>query len=117
MPFEVPASKASIGQNQFTFHLPDDPTEYVLPKMQYINSGIMREMQALARPLKELVAGGGQPTEEQALAIDALNRQMIEFYLPDFYRKVTDDQIKAIIEAWQEASTVELGESSASASS
>lgn len=117
MPFEVPASKASIRQNQFSFTLPGDETEYVLPKMQYVNSDIQRRMQELARPLKSVIEAGGRPTEEQAAAIDKVNRELIEFYLPGFYGKVTDDQLQALIEAWQEASTVDVGESSASASS
>ncbi|KKI16371.1 MULTISPECIES: hypothetical protein [unclassified Leucobacter] len=115
MVFEVPASKASIKQNQFQFKLPDSKKTYTLPKMQYISSDIRERMQRTSVTLKAAIDAGVEPDPADALEASKIQRELFERYAPGLYELVTDDQIRAIQEAWQEASSIELGESSPSA--
>lgn len=122
MVFKVPASKASIKQNQFEFELEvpgsngkTKTKRFVLPKMQYISSDIRERMQRTTAPLKAAIDAGQEPTPEQQVEASIIQRELFERYVPGLYELVTDDQIRAIQEAWQEASSVEMGESSPSA--
>lgn len=96
--YEVPASKASIEQNRFQFHLPDDPTVYSLPKLQFIRPSLMKAM-------------GGADAERVVLGL-------IEEYEPSIGDKFESlDQLLALYEAWGAASGINLGESSGSGDS
>jgi len=112
--FKVPESKASIAQNRFEFELPTGE-KFSLPKMQYISTDIRERMQRTSVPLKRIIDEGGQPTPEQTIEVQAIQRELFEKYAPGLYELVTDDQLTAIQQAWQEASGISVGESSASA--
>lgn len=117
MVFQVPASKASIKQNQFEFEVPvsgKKTRKYTVPKMQYISSDLRERMQRASLPLQGLKEGDSvEPAVQIELSI--VQRELFDRYAPGLYELVTDDQILAIQEAWQEASSVTLGESSPSA--
>lgn len=124
MPYEVPASKASFKQNRFEFtiwdyddgeRIPGSDVTYSIPKMQYINSDIRQRMLEVSMPLKKIIDEGGKPAPEQAAEVTKIQRELFEKYAPGLYGRIADDQLNAIQEAWQEASGIQLGESSASA--
>lgn len=115
MVFEVPASKASIQQNQFEFKLPGSKKTYSLPKMQYISSDLRERMQSVGGALKADVDAGREPDPAAAAEMGRIQRELFEKYAPDLYKQVSDDQLEVIQEAWQEASGITLGESEPSA--
>jgi hypothetical protein len=115
MVFEVPASKASIDQNRFKFKLPGQKKTWSVPKLQFISSDLRLRMQEASIPLKRIIDEGGQPAPEQTLEVQAIQRELFETYAPGLYKQLTDDQIPALMQAWQEASGISLGESSPSA--
>jgi hypothetical protein len=112
--FQVPVSKASIEQNQFNLELPTGE-KYTLPKMQYLNADIRQRMARIGADLKTVLDEGGTPTPTQAAELAEVQRELLEKYAPGIYKLVSDDQVQAIFEAWQEASSITVGESSASA--
>lgn len=114
MSFQVPASKASIKQNQFDFDLPTGE-HFTLPKMQYINADIQQRMSRIGAALKKVLDDGGKPTPQQSAELQEVQRELLERYAPGLYSLVENDQIQSIFEAWNEASSIGLGESSASA--
>lgn len=122
MVFKVPASKASIKQNQFEFELEvpgsngkKKSKRFTLPKMQYISSDLRERMQRTSIPLKAAIDAGIEPDPADAVEASKIQRELFEKYAPGLYELVTDDQIQALQAAWQEASGITLGESSPSA--
>jgi hypothetical protein len=125
--FTVPPSKASFQQNQFVIEIPSayaedgSPAEgaeilsFTVPLMQYLNSDVRQRMAQASAGLKEIIDAGGQPDADRALEIQSIQRELFERYAPDLYRHVSDDQLLAIQQAWQEASSISVGESSPSA--
>lgn len=114
MTFQVPASKASIKQNQFEFTLPGGE-HYVVPKMQFLNADIRQRMSRIGADLKAVIDEGGKPSPLQSAELQQVQRELLENYAPGLYALVSDDQVQAIFSAWQEASNITAGESSASA--
>lgn len=98
MTFEVPASKRSIKQNQFTFKVPGDRKTYSIPKAKYLSVGHV-----------ETLASKG--TEVQITDILELLGQGDA---RDAVRTLDQDQLMALMEAWQADSGISTGESSAS---
>lgn len=122
MTFQVPVSKASFEQNQFKFELPVPDGKgklrnkvFTLPKMQYISSDIRARLQQSSVEIKRCIDANEEPGLDVQLEAASIQRELFEKYAPNLYSYVTDDQIRAIQEAWQEASAVNLGESSPSA--
>lgn len=115
MVFQVPAPKASIKQNRFEFKLPGDKKTYSLPKMQYLPAGIKARMGSTSASLKRVLDEGGQPSLEQKLELQEIQRELLESQVPGLYDRVTEDQLQELVKAWQEASGISVGESSASA--
>ncbi|WP_425836946.1 hypothetical protein [Microbacterium sp. PA5] len=114
MSFKVPESKASIDQNKWTFDLPTGES-FTVPKMQYLNADIRERMTQIGVELKTVIDAGDKPSPEQTAALSAIQRELLETYAPGVYKLVSDDQVQAIFEGWQEASSITVGESSASA--
>lgn len=112
--FQVPASKASIKQNQWSFTLPTGE-KFTVPKMQYLNADIRQRMARIGADLKRIIDEGGKPNPQQVAELQTVQRELLEKYAPGIYTLVSDDQIEAIFSAWQEASGISVGESSASA--
>lgn len=98
MAFAVPASKQSIGQNRFEFTLPSAPKKvYSVPLLKYLRPALIVK----ADTMSEL----------------AFTRLLFDEYMPEAFDKLEDaDQLQALMEAWQEASGIDAGESSASPS-
>lgn len=117
MTFAVPASKASIDQNVFTFTIPGDRKTYRMPLMQHIKASFADRMNSLAATIKASPTSKGTPDPEALAAASSLQREIFEHYVPGLYDKLAADQVGALADAWREASTVGLGESSASAES
>ena len=117
MTFEVPVAKASIKQNLFEFTIPGDRKTYRLPLMQYLQASFADRMNSLAATIKAAQTSSGTPDPEAIAASSNLQREIFEHYVPGLYDKLAADQVGALADAWREASTVGLGESSASAES
>ena len=114
MPFEVPASKASIKQNIFEFTIPGSKKVYSLPLLQYLNADLATEMAVISPKLQAMQETGGKDPEVIA-AVSSWQRKVFESYAPGVYAKLTSDQISALAAAWREASSVSMGESQSSA--
>lgn len=98
MTFQVPESKRSIRQNQFEFKVPGDRKTYRVPKAQYMTMG---QVEALAErgdnvQITDILEILGQGDAREAV------------------RTLDQEQLMALMEAWQEASGLTTGESSAS---
>lgn len=114
MTFQVPASKASIEQNQFKFSLPSGES-FAVPLLQYVNAGLRQRMAEVGVELKQIIDAGGKPEPAQVVELQTIQRELLEKYAPGLYGLCSEDQILAIQEAWQEASNITMGESSPSA--
>ena len=98
MTYEVPASKRSIKQNQFTFKVPGDRKTYSIPKAKYMTIG---QVEALATK-----GGEVQLTD----LLDILGQGDAR----DAVRTLDQEQMMNLLEAWQADSGLSVGESSAS---
>lgn len=99
MTFAVPASKASIAQNRFSFTLPGSKKKHSLPKLAYTPVGIMST--AFTDP--------AAPKSDELLAL------FISLGVDrDAAFTLDNGQLGSIADAWAEASGISLGESSAS---
>lgn len=121
--FQVPASKASFEQNQFKFDFPVTDAKgkvkmrsFSMPLQQFIHSSIRVRVQQSGQALRDsLDSETGDPSPEAVAEASRIQYELFERYAPGLYEIATDDQIRAIQEAWQEESTVSVGESSPSA--
>ena len=98
MTFEVPASKRSIKQNQFQFKVPGDRKTYSIPKAKYMTIG---QVEALATK-----GGEVQLTDHLDILGQGDAREAV--------RTLDQEQMMALLEAWQADSGLSVGESSAS---
>lgn len=97
MVYDVPKSKASIKQNRFEFRLPGEKKIRSVPLLQYVRPALALEFEDL--------------DEKQAV------RRLFDEVYPkeDLFAKFDDtEQFQAWLEAWGDASGVDLGESLAS---
>lgn len=117
MVYEIPASKASIKQNLFEFKVPGEKKLRSMPKQQFINGDLRARLAKVVVGIRRHQADGTDPGEESLLAIQELQREVLEHYNPDLYKLLDSDQITALLKQWGEESNIELGESSASAAS
>jgi len=98
MAFEVPASKRSIKQNQFQFKVPGDRKTYSIPKAKYLSVG---QVETLSLKGEEVAITDILEILGQGEAREAV-------------RALDQEQLMALMEAWQEDSGLSVGESSAS---
>ena len=117
MVFEVPASRASLKQNVFEFKVPGEKKARSLPLMQFTPIGYRSKLASLARPIQEAQAAGKDPETADLQALGSLQLEMLERYSPGLTDVMDDDQMGALLKAWQEASRISVGESPASAAS
>lgn len=98
MTYEVPESKRSLKQNQFSFKVPGERTVYYIPKAKYLTVGQMEALSSKGEDveLTDLLDILGQGSAGKAV------------------RGLDQEQMTALMQAWQEDSGLELGESSAS---
>ena len=99
MTFEVPASKASKGQDQFPFTIPGHPGKFTVKKAKYLSVGQAEALESPDSVTVVLELFGKTGTKQG-----------------DAVRSLDQEQFEALIEAWQADSEVSLGESKASAS-
>lgn len=96
--YRVPASKASLAQNQFRFQLPNEDKIRSIPKLKYLKPKIAMQVE-------------GMPVQ-QALQL------LFSLYEPDLINEFDDmEQLEGVIQAWAAASGVSLGESQPSSDS
>lgn len=118
MTFEVPASKASIKQNQFgPIKIPGVRKTWTLPLLKFIPVGMRGSLADAAKPIKAAQDAGRKPTNEELGKLGELQLQLLNRYAPGLVDEVDDEQLAAILVAWQKASNITVGESAASASS
>lgn len=95
MAFSVPESKRSIAQNRFEFEVAG--TTYDIPQLKYLPVESMESFEgADPTPIRGLLAACDNDGAKNAI------------------RKLDGEQLEALMNAWQEASGVKVGESSAS---
>lgn len=98
MVYEVPASKRSLKQNLFEFHVPGNKKTFSIPKAKYLTVGQVEKLSSNSADVTltdvlDLIGSG--PAQEAARGLD-------------------QEQLTALMTAWQADSGIELGESSAS---
>ena len=93
MAFSVPASKRSVKQNRFEFTI--DGKKFDIPLMKYLPLSAAEAFEN-EEPVRGILA---------ACDGDAAR---------DAVRQLDGEQLDALLTAWQEASEVKVGESSAS---
>lgn len=97
MVYEVPKSKASIGQNRFKFSIPGSEETFSIPLAKFIKPALAIVM--AERPHRA-------------------TKSVLDHYAPGAFDLFEgNDQIDDFAKAWREASGIGLGESSASSSS
>lgn len=90
--FKLPASKASLAQNQFRFQLPDEEQVRSIPKLQYLKPSLAVQIESM--PIQEAVV------------------QLFTIYETDLLDRLEGlDQLESLTEAWAAASGISLGES------
>ena len=117
MVFEVPASKASLKQNVFEFQVPGEKKARSLPLLKFTPIGYRDKLAKLARPIQEAQEAGKDPDQEALRELGELQLEMLERYSPGLADVMDDEQMGALLRAWQEASRISVGESPASAAS
>jgi hypothetical protein len=95
MVYEVPASKASKGQDQFEFKIGDDA--FRIRKLKFLSIG---QAEALEAP------------DSVSVVLDLFGRAGTK--QGDAVRSLDKEQFEALVEAWQADSGASLGESEAS---
>lgn len=99
MTFEVPASKASKGQDRFAFTVPGHPGKFSIKKAKFISVG---QAAALETP------------ESANVVLDLFGEAGTK--QGDAVRSLDTEQFSALVDAWKADSDITLGESEASAS-
>lgn len=117
MVFEVPASKASIKQNQFEFKVPGEKKTRALPLLKFLPVGTNSKMAELAAPIKKAKDAGNEPDRESLQAFGVFQIGLLEKYSPGVTDVLDNEQLKELLGGWQEASGISVGESPASAGS
>lgn len=117
MVFEVPASKASLKQNVFEFKVPGEKKTRSLPLLKFTPIGYRDKLAKLAEPIRAAQELGQDPAVEDLRALGTLQLDMLERYSPGLADVMDDDQLAAVLKAWQEVSRISVGELPASAGS
>jgi hypothetical protein len=95
MVYEVPASKASVGQSDFQFTIGGKP--YKVRKLKFLTIG---QAEALEAP------------DSVSVVLDLFGK--VGTKQGDAVRSLDKEQFEALVEAWQSDSGVSVGESEAS---
>lgn len=110
MAYEVPASKASIKQNQFEFKVPGERKMRSLPLLQYMPIGFRTKMGTVGARIKAAQDAGTDPAREDLVELGGLQLEMLEKFSPGLDELLDSDQLGGLLKAWTEASGVTLGE-------
>jgi len=95
--YEVPAKKASKGQDRFQFSIPGSDGRFSVRKLKLLTVGVRDE-----------IGDGGSPMLEFFCEGSAKQREAV--------RGLNEEQFNDLVRAWQVDSGVTLGESQASES-
>lgn len=98
MTFEVPEANASKEQDKFQFKIPGHAGTFSVKRLKFLTVAQAEEVESDSNALFEFF---GKQGTKQGTALRSLDRQ----------------QWKALVEAWQRDSGVDLGESAASSAS
>lgn len=98
MAYAVPESKRSIKQNQFEFTIPGNDKTFYIPKAKYLTIGQVEKLSLKGEEvdLTDILEILGQGEAHDAV------------------RDLDQEQLFALMEAWQADSGITVGESSAS---
>ncbi|QOI67659.1 tail assembly chaperone [Arthrobacter phage Orcanus] len=113
MTFEVPASKASIKQNQFEFKVPGERKARTLPLLKFLPVALSGRLSEAARPIAAAQEANREPAREDLAKLGTLQLELLEKYSPGLTEVLDNDQLGAVLVAWQEASGITVGESAA----
>lgn len=111
---ELPASKASIKQNQFQFKVPGDRKTWSIPLMQHIPIGWRERFAAAAEPIRTATMAGDQVKPEHLMELGEVQVELLNKYAPGVLDVLDSEQLAALLKAWEAASKISMGESSAS---
>jgi hypothetical protein len=111
MTFEVPASKASLKQNQFEFKVPGERKARTLPLLKFLPIGLRGKLSEAAKPLAAAQEAGRQPEQADLEKLGGLQLELLEKYSPGVSDALDSDQLGSLLVAWQEASGITVGES------
>lgn len=117
MTAQVPASKASIKQNQYTFRVPGEKKDRSLPFMQYVSADLRYQFGQVTSRIQSAEEAGKEPAAADGEAAARLQYELVERYAPGLHLAVDGEQLDWIVQEWMKASSVTPGESSASADS
>lgn len=117
MTFEVPASKASFKQNQFEFKVPGERKGRTLPLLKFLPIGLRSKLSDAAQPIAAAQEAGREASPAELEKLGTLQLDLLEKYSPGVIDVLDNDQLGALLVAWQEASGITVGESPASATS
>jgi hypothetical protein len=113
MVYEIPASKASLKQNVFEFKVPGEKKTRSLPLLKYTPIGQRNRLAQLAAPIQAAQIAGDKPAVDDLRALGTFQLELLERYSPGITDVMDDDQLAALLKAWQEASQITVGESPA----
>lgn len=113
MTFELPASKASIKQNQFEFKVPGERKTWSLPLLKFLPIGLRGKLADAARPIAAAQEAKREPDEADLEKLGGLQLELLNRYAPGLVDLLDNDQLGALLVGWQEASGVTVGESAA----
>ena len=117
MVYEIPASKASLKQNVFEFKVPGEKKIRSHPLLKFLPIGYRNRMAQMAAPIQAAQAAGDDPDSKDLHALGTVQLELLERFSPGVTDVMDDDQLAALLKAWQEASQISVGESPASAGS
>ncbi|WAB09125.1 tail assembly chaperone [Arthrobacter phage Eesa] len=110
MTFEVPASKASIKQNQFgPIKVPGERKQWNLPLLKFIPVGMRAKLAEAAKPIQAARDAGRDPSREDLGRLGELQLELLHKYAPGLADVLDDEQLGAVLVAWQEASNITVG--------
>ncbi|WEV59672.1 hypothetical protein OZX67_03805 [Bifidobacterium sp. ESL0728] len=105
MVYKIQQSAAKKPENQFEFQMPDSDKVYSVPLLQFISPKLILSLGDVSDPSSQMT----------------FTQKLLEYYSTDGMPLLDlfDDgqQMMDWFEAWQEASTISLGESKASETS
>lgn len=101
---------------RFRFQLEGTDTVWELPMMQNLPKDLLMRLRTVALKLADRKTGKvkANPRPEDVVEAIEVQQQLMERYCPGLYEQMSDEEIAHLMGAWQEASDIRLGESSAS---
>lgn len=113
--FQVPESGSLLPENQFRFRLPGSDQVHAIPKIQFLPASFQHRMAKLA-PEIQRVERGGTPSVGSLAQLSGVYLDVLEDLVPGITDQLSQDQVQKLVQGWQAASNVTVGESVASPS-